>query len=184
VPQWQSRRTSIENVPSFAERLDAPLEVAGLGALKVDIAYGATVLSSSTPRRAASRSGRTKRASLRRRAFASSPPPTSSSASCIPRRAYETISPSVSSRDRSRARGANFKKCMRYPPRQDRPVPDWDRLLGSSRPCARRLRAEGDVYRARSIIGSKFVGRIARRTTIGPARPLSPLFQAGLGLAA
>jgi hypothetical protein len=131
-----------------------------------------------------SRSGRTKRASLRRRAFASSPPPTSSSASCIPRRAYETISPSVSSRDRSRARGANFKKCMRYPPRQDRAVPDWDRLLGSSRPCARRLRAEGDVYRARSIIGSKFVGRIARRTTIGPARPLSPLFQAGLGLAA
>jgi hypothetical protein len=124
------------------------------------------------------------RASLRRRAFASSPPPTSSSASCIPRRAYETISPSVSSRDRSRARGTNFKKCMRYPPRQDRAVPDWDRLLGSSRPCARRLRAEGDVYRARSIIGSKFVGRIARRTTIGPARPLSPLFQAGLGLAA
>jgi proline racemase len=31
---------SIENLPSFADRLDAPLEVAGLGALKVDIAYG------------------------------------------------------------------------------------------------------------------------------------------------
>ncbi len=30
----------ITNVPSFASRLDAPLEVAGLGALSVDIAFG------------------------------------------------------------------------------------------------------------------------------------------------
>ncbi len=32
---------------------------------------------------------------------------------------------------------------------------------------ARGLMEEGDVYRARSIIGSEFVCRIARRTTIG-----------------
>jgi trans-L-3-hydroxyproline dehydratase len=31
---------SIENVPSFTDRLDASLEVASLSALKVDIAYG------------------------------------------------------------------------------------------------------------------------------------------------
>ena len=36
----KAERISIENVPSFADRLDAPLEVAGLGSLKVDIAYG------------------------------------------------------------------------------------------------------------------------------------------------
>lgn len=30
---------------------------------------------------------------------------------------------------------------------------------------------EGDVYRARSIIGSEFIYRIARKTTIG--RPLA-----------
>ena len=36
----KAERISIENLPSFADRLDAPLEVAGLGALKVDIAYG------------------------------------------------------------------------------------------------------------------------------------------------
>ena len=36
----KAKRVSIENVPSFADRLDAPLELAGLGALKVDIAYG------------------------------------------------------------------------------------------------------------------------------------------------
>ena len=36
----KAERISIENVPSFADKLDAPLEIAGLGALKVDIAYG------------------------------------------------------------------------------------------------------------------------------------------------
>ncbi len=36
----KAERISIENVPSFADRLDAPLEVKGLGSLKVDIAYG------------------------------------------------------------------------------------------------------------------------------------------------
>jgi proline racemase len=30
----------VTNVPSFAERLDAPLEVEGLGTIKVDVAYG------------------------------------------------------------------------------------------------------------------------------------------------
>src|SRR6185437_3529505 len=36
----KAERIAIENVPSFADRLDAALEVEGLGALKVDIAYG------------------------------------------------------------------------------------------------------------------------------------------------
>jgi trans-L-3-hydroxyproline dehydratase len=36
----KAERISIENLRSFADRLDAPLEVAGLGALEVDIAYG------------------------------------------------------------------------------------------------------------------------------------------------
>ncbi|GAB4292519.1 MAG: trans-3-hydroxy-L-proline dehydratase [Roseovarius sp.] len=36
----KAERISVENVPSFADRLDAPLEVAGLGTLSVDTAYG------------------------------------------------------------------------------------------------------------------------------------------------
>jgi trans-L-3-hydroxyproline dehydratase len=36
----KAERISVENVPSFVDRLDAPLEVAGLGTLSVDIAYG------------------------------------------------------------------------------------------------------------------------------------------------
>jgi trans-L-3-hydroxyproline dehydratase len=36
----KAERISVENVPSFVDRLDAPLEVKGLGTLSVDIAYG------------------------------------------------------------------------------------------------------------------------------------------------
>ena len=36
----KAERISVQNVPSFADKLDAPLEVKGFGALKVDIAYG------------------------------------------------------------------------------------------------------------------------------------------------
>jgi proline racemase len=36
----KAERISVQNVPSFADKLDAPLEVAGFGALMVDIAYG------------------------------------------------------------------------------------------------------------------------------------------------
>ena len=36
----KAERVRIRNVPSFADRLDAPLEIEGLGALRVDTAYG------------------------------------------------------------------------------------------------------------------------------------------------
>lgn len=36
----KAERIFVENLPSFAARLDAPLEVEGLGALTVDVAYG------------------------------------------------------------------------------------------------------------------------------------------------
>ena len=36
----KAERISVRNVPSFVDRLDAPLEVAGLGTLVVDTAYG------------------------------------------------------------------------------------------------------------------------------------------------
>jgi proline racemase len=36
----KAERISVRNVPSFADRLDATIEVAGLGALTVDTAYG------------------------------------------------------------------------------------------------------------------------------------------------
>ena len=36
----KAERVSIQNVPSFADQLDAPLEIRGQGSLKVDIAFG------------------------------------------------------------------------------------------------------------------------------------------------
>lgn len=36
----QVRAVTVENLPSFADRLDAPLEVAGLGTVQVDTAFG------------------------------------------------------------------------------------------------------------------------------------------------
>jgi len=36
----KAERIHVENVPSFASQLDAPLEVEGLGTLNVDVAYG------------------------------------------------------------------------------------------------------------------------------------------------
>jgi proline racemase len=36
----KAERIHVRNVPSFADKLDATVEVAGMGALKVDIAYG------------------------------------------------------------------------------------------------------------------------------------------------
>ena len=36
----KAKRIHVQNVPSFVDKLDAPLEVEGLGSIKVDIAYG------------------------------------------------------------------------------------------------------------------------------------------------
>jgi proline racemase len=36
----KAERIHVQNVPSFVDKLDAPLEVEGLGSIKVDIAYG------------------------------------------------------------------------------------------------------------------------------------------------
>jgi proline racemase len=40
---------------------------------------------------------------------------------------------------------------------------------------ARGLMTEGDVYRARSIIGSEFISRIARSTVVGDRPAIVPL---------
>ena len=38
--EGKAERISVRNVPSFADRLDAVIEVAGIGTLTVDTAYG------------------------------------------------------------------------------------------------------------------------------------------------
>ena len=66
------------NVPCFADRLDAPLEVEGLGTLTVDVAYGGIGTRSPTRKGSASRSSRTRRVTCRSWERPSAPPPVSS----------------------------------------------------------------------------------------------------------
>ena len=111
----KAERISIENVPSFADRLDAPLEVAGLGSLTVDVAYGGDSFVIVDAAALGFAISRTKRAIWRRRASASSPPPTSNSVSPIPRRAVGTTSRSASSPGRSREKETNSKARTQSP---------------------------------------------------------------------
>ena len=74
----KAERIAIENVPSFADELNTPLEVAGLGTLKVDIVYGGDSFVIVDAAALGFAIGRTKRATSPRRVYASSPRPTSS----------------------------------------------------------------------------------------------------------
>jgi hypothetical protein len=104
----KAERISIENVPSYADRLGAPLEVKGVCALKVDIACGGDsfVIVDAAADGLAIRPEEAH--DLARWTSALSLPPTSSLASRIPRLPAGTASPSVSSPGRSRAREMNF----------------------------------------------------------------------------
>ena len=66
------------NVPCFADRLDAPLEVEGFGSLTVDVAYGGMWYAIADARRSASRSSRMRRATSHSRARRFGQPPASS----------------------------------------------------------------------------------------------------------
>jgi trans-L-3-hydroxyproline dehydratase len=158
-------------VPSFVDRLDAPLAGAGLGPLKVDIAYGGDsfVILDAAPLGFAIRADEAR--DLAETGAALSLPPMISLVSRIPRAPAGTTSPSVGSPGCSRAREMNFR--VRTP---------WSSVparLTARRYCgarmatlsARGLMEKGDVYRARSIIGSKLISRTARPTTIG-GRPV------------
>jgi proline racemase len=128
----KAERISIENLPSFADRLDAPLEVAGLGALKVDIAYGGDsfVIVDAAALGFAIRADEARDlAETGVRIIAAA---ISSLVSRIPKPPAGTTSPSVSSPGRSRAREINFRVRRRgRPARQDRPLADRDRLQRS-----------------------------------------------------
>ena len=76
----------LTNVPCFVDRLDAPLEVDGLGTLSVDVAYGGMWYAIADAARARLRDrAATRRASSRPSASASASPRASSSRACIRR---------------------------------------------------------------------------------------------------
>jgi proline racemase len=75
----------LTNVPSFAERLDAALEVDGIGTIAVDVAFGGMWYAIADAHELGSRSSRRRRASCPTRASRSGSPPASSCRVCTPR---------------------------------------------------------------------------------------------------
>jgi len=174
----KAERISVENVPSFVDRLDAPLEVAGLGALTVDIAYGGDnfvivdaaalgfAIRPNEARDLAETGMRITAAANEQLGFSH------------PERAgWDHISfcqfAGPLRREGAELSGANAVAIR--PGKIDRSPTGTGCSARMATLAARGLMAEGDVYRARSIIGSEFVCRIARRTAIAGRPAIVPV---------
>ena len=174
----KAERVSIQNVPSFADQLDAPLEVKGLGSLKIDIAYGGDSFAIVDA------------AAL---GFAVRPDEASDLAEMgvpIIAAANEQLGfshPETGGWDHisfcqfagpltrkgNELQGSNA--CVIRPGKIDRSPTGTGCSARMATLSTRGLMAEGDIYRARSIIGSEFVCRIARRTAVGSRPAIVPI---------
>ena len=174
----KAERITIENVPSFADRLDAPLEVSGLGALKVDIAYGGDsfvivdaaalgfVIAPDEARDLAETGIRITAAANEQLGFTH------------PERAgWDHISfcqfAGPLAREGKEISGPNA--VVVRPGKIDRSPTGTGCSARMATLSARGLMADGDVYRARSIIGSEFVCHIARSTAIAGRPAIVPV---------
>jgi trans-L-3-hydroxyproline dehydratase len=182
----KAERISIENVPSFVDQLDAPLEVAGLGALKVEIAYGGDsfvivdaaalgfAIRPDEARELAEMGIRIIAAANEQLGF-----------SHREGGGWDHISfcqfAGPLTRERNELQGSNA--CVIRPGKIDRSPTGTGCSARMAVLNARGQMAEGDVYRARSIIGSEFVCRIASRRRLA-GRPSCQSFRVGYGLPA
>jgi proline racemase len=174
----KAERITVENVPSFADRLDAPLEVKGLGTLKVDTAYGGDsfvivdatalgfVIAPDEARDLAEMGMRIVAAANEQLGFAH---PEAGSwdhisfcqfAGALERRGNELSGPNA---------------CAIRPGKIDRSPTGTGCSARMAMLAARGLMSEGDVYRARSIIGSEFVCSIARKAEVAGRPAIVPL---------
>jgi proline racemase len=174
----KAERVSIENVPSFADRLDAPLEVAGLGALKVDIAYGGDsfvivdagalsfVIAPDEARDLAEAGVRIIAAANEQLGFRHPEA-----------RGWDHISfcqfAGPLERHGNELQGPNA--VVVRPGKIDRSPTGTGCSARMATLAARGSMTESDVYRARSIIGSEFLCRIARPTTVGGRPAIVPI---------
>ena len=174
----KAERISIENVPSFADRLDEPLEVKGLGTLAVDIAYGGDsfvivdaaalgfAIAPDEARDLAETGVRITAAANEQFGFAH---PDEGGwdhisfcqfAGPLERHGKELSGPNA---------------VVVRPGKIDRSPTGTGCSARMATLSARALMGEGDVYRARSIIGSEFVCRIARSAAIAGRPAIVPV---------
>jgi proline racemase len=174
----KAERISVENVPSFADRLDEALEVAGLGRLKVDVAYGGDsfvivdaaalgfTIAPDEARDLAEMGVRIIAAANEQLGFSHPEAGDWNHISfCQFARPLE--------REGNELRGPNA--VVVRPGKIDRSPTGTGCSARMAVLSARGLMGQGDVYRARSIIGSEFVCRIARPTTIGGRPAIVPI---------
>ncbi|HEY1780721.1 MAG TPA: proline racemase family protein [Roseiarcus sp.] len=174
----KAERISIENVPSFADRLDAPLEVEGLSALNVDIAYGGDsfvivnaaalgfAIRPDEARELAQTGVRIIAAANEQLGF-----------SHPERSSWNHISFCLFAGPLARE-GNDLRSshaCVVRPGKIDRSPTGTGCSARMATLSARGLMGERDVYRARSIIGSEFVCRIARGATVGGRPAIIPI---------
>ncbi len=174
----KAERIAIENVPSFADRLDAPLEVAGLGTLSVDVAYGgdsnvivdAQALGFSIvpdEARDLAEMGMTIVAAANAQLGFRHPE----------NAGWDHISFCQFAGPLARAgneiTGPNA--VVVRPGKIDRSPTGTGCSARMAALSARGLMKPGDIYRARSIIGSEFVCRIARETKVAGRPAIVPI---------
>ncbi len=174
----KAEQVSIQNVPSFADRLDAPLEVQGLGSLKVDIAYGGDsfVIVDAAALGFAIRPDEARDLSeLGIRIIAAANEQLGFSHPEANDWDHISFCQFAGPLDRqgNELRGPNA--VVVRPGKIDRSPTGTGCSARMAALSARGLMAEGDVYRARSIIGSEFVCRIARHTAIGSRPAIIPI---------
>ncbi len=174
----KAERISVENVPSFVDRLDAPLEVAGLGSLKVDIAYGgdsfvivdaAALGFGIAPDEACDLAETGMRiTSAANEQLGFSHPENAG---------WDHISfcQFAGSLKREGAELSGPNAVVVRPGKIDRSPTGTGCSARMATLSARGLMTEGDVYRARSIIGSEFVCRIARRAAVAGRPAVVPV---------
>lgn len=173
----KAERITVRNVPSFADRLDATIEVAGLGTLAADIAYGGDSfvivdahrlgfqLRPDEARDLAEAGIRITRAANEQLGFTH---PVHTAWSHI---SFCQIAAPVAVEDGVRT-AANA--VVVQPGKIDRSPTGTG---ASARMAVMRARGQmqvGDRYRARSIIGSEFLGKIEADATLGERPAIIP----------
>jgi proline racemase len=174
----KAERVSIQNVPSFADQLDAPLEVKGLGSLKVDIAYGGdsfVIIDAAALGFAVQPDEARDLAEMGVRLIAAANEQLGFS---HPEAGgWDHISfcqfAGPLTREGKELQGPNA--VVVRPGKIDRSPTGTGCSARMATLSARGLMAEGDIYRARSIIGSEFVCRFARGTAIGSRPAIVPI---------
>lgn len=168
---------TLRNVPSFADRLDAPVEVAGLGTLTVDVAYGgdsfvivdAAALGfalTADEARELARAGVAITAAANRQLGFRHPdnPDWAHISFCL----FTTTGPDVDGAPAGR------NACAIDPGKIDRSPTGTGVSARMAVLHARGRMGVGDRFEATSIIGSRMTGRIAAETTVAGRPAIVP----------